>query len=128
MTAVERWFTRKPPRWLRIVSAVVALIGLSGLSPEDSLRSNAETIFLAGVVGINAIAPRWLYESREPDWFKAHPVLSALAISAFLSVLLYFLLSEFVSDGLSVAIALPTAAVSTVVGLALHRAREAGRP
>jgi hypothetical protein len=122
MALGKSWASR-PPRWFRVVAGVVAVFFALELITAHNFNDVLWAVFVCGGLGLNAVAPRGLYDGRFEAWLRAHPVVNAGLTFLLLATALYLGLSSFLPDWLGVVIALPLAA-----GLAawvVYRARSA---
>jgi hypothetical protein len=120
MALWKSWASR-PPRWRRVVAGVFAMIFALGLITAHNLNDVLWAVFVCGVLGLGAVAPRGLYDGRFTAWLRAHPVVNAGPTFLLLGTVLYLVLSGFLPDWLGVVIALPLAA--GLAAWAVYRAR-----
>ncbi|TCM48949.1 hypothetical protein [Kribbella sp. VKM Ac-2568] len=119
--ALEKSRASRPPRWVRIVLGAVAVIWALGLITADEPSDVVFRVFFCGSLGLQAVAPRGLYDGRFNAWLRAHPVVNAGLTILLLGTALYVGLSIFLADWLGVVIALPLAAGAAA--WAAYRAR-----
>jgi hypothetical protein len=119
MALEKRWASR-PPRWARIVFGTGAVIFALELITADEPSDVVFRVFFCGSLGLQAVAPRGLYDGRFDAWLRAHPVVNAGLTFLLLETALYVVLSIFLTDWLGVVIALPLAAGAA---WAVYRAR-----
>jgi hypothetical protein len=120
MALGKSWASR-PPRWRRVVSGVAAVIFALELITVDEPSDVVVAVGVCGVLGLDAVAPRGLYDGRFTAWLRAHPLVNAGLTFLLLGTVLYLVLSIFLTDWLGVVIALPLAAGAAA--WAVYRAR-----
>jgi hypothetical protein len=111
MALGKSWASR-PPRWRRITAGVAAVFVALRLITAHNFNDVLWTVYVCGVLGLGAVAPRGLYDGRFTTWMRAHPVVNAGLTFLLLGAPLYWILSSFLTDWLGVVIALPLAAGS----------------
>jgi hypothetical protein len=109
MALGKSWASR-PPRWRRIAAGAFAVSFALRLITAHNFNDVLWTVYVCGVLGLGAVAPRGLYDGRFTAWLRAHPVVNAGLTFLLLGTALYLGLSSFLPDWLGVVIALPLAA------------------
>jgi hypothetical protein len=119
--ALGKGWASRPPRWRRIVAGAFAVSCALRLITAHNLHDVLWTVYVCGVLGLGAVAPRGLYDGRFEAWLRAHPVVNAGLTFLLFGAPLYWILSSFLADWLGVVIALPLAAGAAA--WAVYRAR-----
>ncbi|MEU0091283.1 hypothetical protein [Kribbella sp. NPDC006257] len=112
---------RRPPRWLRIVAAVVAVVYCALLIPDHELQDVLETAVLAPFFLLFAISPQGLFDGRSAAWIARHPILFGGVMFVFLGTMCLSGLAEIFDWGPAVAIMLPVTAVAVAVATFFDR-------
>jgi hypothetical protein len=112
---------RRPPRWLRIIAAVVTVVYCVLLIPDHELTDVLRTAVLAPFFLSFAISPHGLYDGRSAVWTRQHPVATGGIMFVFFSALCLSGLGAVLDWGLALAITLPLTAVVVVLGTYFSR-------
>jgi hypothetical protein len=117
----QRWPTKRPPPWLRIVAAAVTVVYCLLLIPDHALQDLLHTAVLAPLFLLFAIAPHGLFDGRFDAWTRRHLIATSGVLFVFFSALCLSGLAELVDWGLAVVITLPVTAIFVAVGAFFSR-------
>jgi hypothetical protein len=112
---------RRPPRWLRIVAAVVAVVYCALLIPDHELQDVLKTAVLVPFFLLSAMAPQGLFDGRSAAWIARHPILSSGVMFVLFGTMCLSGLAEILDWVPAVAITLPVTAVAVAVATFFDR-------
>lgn len=112
---------RRPPRWLRIVAAVVTVMYCLLLIPDHELQDVLKTAVIAPFFLLSAIAPRGLFDGRSAAWIARHPILIGGVMFVLFGTMCLSGLAEILDWVPAVAITLPVTAVAVTVATFFDR-------
>lgn len=105
---------RRPPRWLRIISAAIAVLFAVGLSNAHALTDVFGGSLSCSFMLLNAIASKGLYDGRFSAWTRKHPIANGSLIFLVLGGCLLLLLSDHIAAWLAAVIVVPPSATFAV--------------
>jgi hypothetical protein len=117
----------RPPRWMRILGVVLAVIFALPLIGAHQPLDIVKTVVLCGIWVFLAISPRAIYDGRAGAWEQAHPVLAAVTLFLFIGLLMFNALTYFLSPLVSVLISVGFSAVFAPWGIWQSRKRNRSR-
>ena len=100
----------RPPRWLRIISAAIAVLFAVGLSNAHALTDVFGGALACSLMLLTAIAPKGLYDGRFSAWTRKHPIANGSLIFLVLGGCLLMLLSDYIAAWLAAVIVVPPSA------------------
>jgi hypothetical protein len=114
----SRWRRmERPPWWFRIMSLVFAVLLAGQLIGHHRPLDVVQGVLLCGLMLMNAIAPRGMYDGRFETWASTHRLLSSSLVFVFLGLLLLVTLRDFFNIWTSMIISVAVAGVATVFGV-----------
>jgi hypothetical protein len=114
---------KRPPRWLRIIAAVVAVVYGFQLIFDHSLANVISTAVLCPLFLTFAIAPRGLFDGRFDVWTRRHRVTAGSLVFVFLGALGMSALADTIGWWPALGITVPVAGVLAWFGAYVARPR-----